>query len=344
MLPSSNHTSGGTSEEKQCIVNNQMGPFTVLYILILTVGLPGNLLSVWGFIRSSRTQQRQSTSVYLVNLLMADILLLFALPFKILKDLGAAPWNLMVFHCQASAVIIYISLYASIAFFAFIIVDRYLKDRHTAQSLRLQEAGFAWLLSMVVWILLLLIMVPNMALPTKEVQVAQYLSCSSLKQDISLHWHALTVFLNTALFLNTSAAVLISSGLALKRLVRSRGNPKLWFDARRVVLSMTAMALAYMLSFVPYHVVRTPYTLAQTKVIKDCQTKRQLFLGKESTLFLSLMHVCLDPLLFFNLDAPFRETVRRLFPCSRNQAVDATVQNVQEVMLQKVYAEQDAAV
>ncbi|MEQ2233664.1 hypothetical protein ILYODFUR_024077 [Ilyodon furcidens] len=107
---------------------------------------------------------------------------------------------------------------------------------------------------------------------------------------------------------------------------------------------MTAMALAYMLSFVPYHVVRTPYTLAQTKVIKDCQTKRQLFLGKESTLFLSLMHVCLDPLLFFNLDAPFRETVRRLFPCSRNQAVDATVQNVQEVMLQKVYAEQDAAV
>lgn len=58
---------------------------------------------------------------------MADILLLFALPFKILKDLGAAPWSLMVFHCQASGVITYISLYASVAFLAFIIVDRYLK-------------------------------------------------------------------------------------------------------------------------------------------------------------------------------------------------------------------------
>lgn len=72
-------------------------------------------------------QQQQSTSVYLVNLLVADLLLLLALPFKILKDLGAAPWNLMVFHCQASAVTIYISLYASIAFLAFIITDRYLQ-------------------------------------------------------------------------------------------------------------------------------------------------------------------------------------------------------------------------
>lgn len=65
--------------------------------------------------------------MYLLNLLMADVLLLLALPFKILKDLGAAPWTLMVFHCQASGVTIYISLYASIAFLTFIIVDLYLQ-------------------------------------------------------------------------------------------------------------------------------------------------------------------------------------------------------------------------
>ena len=72
-------------------------------------------------------QQQQSASVYLVNLLASDLLLLLALPFKILKDLGAAPWGLMVFHCQVSAVAIYISLYASVAFLTFIITDRYLQ-------------------------------------------------------------------------------------------------------------------------------------------------------------------------------------------------------------------------
>lgn len=46
-----------------------------------------------------------------------------------------------------------------------------LQDCHTLRSLRLQEVGFARLLSVVVWLLLLLIMVPNMVLPIQEVQV-----------------------------------------------------------------------------------------------------------------------------------------------------------------------------
>lgn len=48
-----------------------------------------------------------------------------------------------------------------------------LQDCNTLRSLRLQEVGFARLLSLVVWLLLLLIMVPNMALPIKQVQVQQ---------------------------------------------------------------------------------------------------------------------------------------------------------------------------
>ncbi|KAM6933359.1 G-protein coupled receptor 171 [Xenentodon cancila] len=348
-MPLSNISAGGAAKEAQCIINDQMGPFTVLYILILLVGLPGNLLSVWAFIRSHRAPQ-QSASVYLVNLLLANILLLLALPFKILKDLGVAPWKLMVFHCQASAVTIYISLYASTAFLAFLIINRYLQDHHTVRSLRLQEAGFAWLLSVIVWVLLLLIMVPNMALPIKEVQAQRYLSCSSLKKDISLHWHTLAVFLCTALFLNASAAVLVSSGLAFKRLLHSRGDARLWVDARQVVVSVATMAFAYILSFVPYHVVRTPYTLAQAKVITDCQTKKQLFLGKESTLLLSVLHVCFDPLLFFYLHHPFRVTVRKMFPCFRSQAagVEDAAAGVEddaggEIMLQMTCTQQKAA-
>uniref|UniRef100_A0A8C7WV91 G protein-coupled receptor 171 n=1 Tax=Oryzias sinensis TaxID=183150 RepID=A0A8C7WV91_9TELE len=256
-------------------------------------------------------QEKRSAGVYLLNLLLANLLFLGALPFKVLKDLGAAPWSLMVFHCQCSAVLTYISLYASVAFLTFIIVDRYLQDRHSAHSLRLQEPSFAWLLCAVVWLLLLVIMVPNMALPTKQVQVQRYLSCTSLKEELGLRWHTLTVFLNTALFLNASAAVLVSSSLALKHFLRSRSAA-----ARRALVSVTLMALAYVLSFVPYHAVRTPYTLAQTQVIRDCRTRRQLFLGKEATLVLSVLHVCLDPLLFFHLDPAFRGVIQDLLPCT----------------------------
>lgn len=161
-------------------------------------------------------------------------------------------------------------------------------------------------------------------------QAQRYLSCSSLKKDISLHWHTLTVFLCMALFLNASAAVLLSSGLALKRLMASRTNPKLCGDARRVAGSVMAVALAYVLSFVPYHAVRTPYTLAQNRVITDCWTKRQLFLGKESTLLLSVLHLCFDPLLFFYLYSPFRRTVKTLLSSSRKEAEGQAAEEVMQ--------------
>lgn len=175
-------------------------------------------------------------------------------------------------------------------------------------------------------------------------QEQTYLSCSSLKKDISLHWHTLTVFLCMALFLNASAATLISSTLAVKKLLRSRSDPKLWADTRRVAASVTAVALAYVFSFVPYHAVRTPYTLAQTKLITDCETKKRLFLGKESTLLLSVLHLCFDPLIFFYLNAPFRHTIRKLVPCLGNHAIrDAKEEAAEEMMQPATSAQQEAA-
>ncbi|KAJ4936018.1 hypothetical protein JOQ06_017542 [Pogonophryne albipinna] len=282
--PSSNSSDGG----EQCIVNDQMGPFTVLYTLVFIISVPGNLLSVWIFIRSRRV--KRSLSVYLLNLLLSDLLLLLALPFKILKDGGAAPWSLKVFHCQASAVTLYISLYASIAFLAFIITDCYLQDCTSLCSMRLQE----------------------------HVQEQRFLSCSSLKKGISLHWHALTVVLCTALFLNASFSVLLSSFLALRRLLGNK-DPLLRADSRRAAVSVTAVALAYIVGFVPYHVVRAPYTLTQTKVITECSVRRKLFLGKEATLLLSILHLCFDPLIFYYLHEPFRQTLRNMMPCWRKK-------------------------
>ncbi|XP_034721557.1 probable G-protein coupled receptor 171, partial [Etheostoma cragini] len=178
-----------------------------------------------------------------------------------------------------------------------------------------------------------------------SLQEQRYLSCSSLKKDISLHWHALTVFLCTALFLNASAAVLISSGLALRRLLGSRGDPEFWAQARRGARGVTAVALAYVLSFVPYHVVRTPYTLAQTRVITDCQTRRQLFLGKESTLLLSVLHLWVDPLLCYYLYPPFRQTLRQMFSRGRKPAPsDAADQPAEEMTSLAASVQQEDAV
>ncbi|XP_020358253.1 probable G-protein coupled receptor 171 isoform X4 [Oncorhynchus kisutch] len=278
----------------QCVVNDQMEVFSVLYILVFLTSIAANLVALWVFIHSYN--DKKSINVYLVNLLTADLLLTLALPFKVAKDLGVSPWGFMVFHCQSS------------------------------RLFRIQEVGFARLMSVTVWLLVLLIMVPNMALPIQDVPERKFLSCSKLKQEVGLHWHGLAVFLCTILFLNASTAVLVSNGLVLKRLLASRNDPEQWRHARRATVNVTVVTAAYVVCFVPYHVVRTPYTLAQTEVITpDCQTKRHLFLAKESTLLLVVLHLCLDPVLYYYFSKAFRQRVREVFRSRRSRRDSNTI-------------------
>ncbi|KAF3848209.1 hypothetical protein F7725_021237 [Dissostichus mawsoni] len=248
---------------EQCIVNDQMGPFTVLYTLIFIISMPGNLLSVWIFIRSRRVKRR-SLSVYLLNLLLSDLLLLLALPFKILKDGGAAPWSLKVFHCQASA------------------------GCTSLRSMWLQGVGFSWLLSVVLF-------VSEEGHQPPLARVDRGPLHGAVPERLVLR-------------------AALSSFLALRRLLGSCKDPLLRADARRAAVSVTSVALAYIVGFVPYHVVRALHTLTQTKVITECSVRRKLFLGKEATLLLSVLHLCFDPLIFYYLHEPFRQTLRNMMP------------------------------
>ncbi|XP_048837725.1 G-protein coupled receptor 171 [Brienomyrus brachyistius] len=309
------HTDGSNTSE-DCRVNDQMLPFTFFYSLIFLIGIVGSMLALWVFCYSR--DAKKCINVYLINLLTANFLLMLALPFKITIDLGAATWNLKIFHCQVSAVLIYINMYASIIFLAFVSADRYLQIAKSSRFFRIQDVGFARMMSLVVWALVLFIMVPNMAIPIKTIPEKPHVTCAEFKQVVGLHWHTLTNFLCMAVFLNASAVVLLSNGFVLKRLwAGRRGNPEEQDGARRATRSIGTVTLAYIICFVPYHLVRTPYTFTQNQVLSGCSLKRQLFLAKESTLLLAVMHICLDPIVCFYLSHSFRQKITEAFQAGR---------------------------
>ncbi|XP_076833086.1 G-protein coupled receptor 171-like isoform X4 [Brachyhypopomus gauderio] len=302
-----------TSPNKVCVVNDNMVPFATVYILIFLVGMAGSLVALWAFIYSRNF--KKCINIYLINLLTADFLLTLALPVKIANDLGVDSQLLMIFHCQISSPIIYINMYASVIFLAFVSVHRYLQITNSSKLLRLQEVGFAAMMSAVVWVLVLFINVPNMAIPIKEeVKFTSALTCADLKRDVGQNWHVLSVFLGMAIFLNTSAAVLMSNGLVLKRFWGKRGGePEEQAVAHHATLNIGLVTVAYIVCFVPYHAVRMPYTFTQNQLITDCDVRKHLFLAKESTLLLAILHVCFDPVLYFFFCSSFRNQITQFF-------------------------------
>ncbi|NWS36612.1 GP171 protein, partial [Polioptila caerulea] len=305
-----------SSNISECHVYDEMEPFTYFYYLIFLIGIIGSCFALWAF--TQKHQKQKCVSIYLINLLTADFLLTLALPVKIVVDLGIASWNLRIFHCQVTACFIYLNMYLSIIFLGFVSVDRCLQLMHSSKMYRIQEPGFAKTLSAVVWVMVLLITVPNMAIPIKHIEERPGIGCIDFKTKFGRDWHVFTNFICTAIFLNFSAVMLISNVLVAREL-RRRRCPGSGGRARAALAQVLLVTAAHLLCFVPYHAVRIPYTLSQAGTGASCPLRRALFKAKESTLLFAVSNLCLDPVLYYHLSKPFRLKVMGVFAAPKEE-------------------------
>ncbi|NWH38517.1 GP171 protein, partial [Chloropsis hardwickii] len=299
-----------SSNISECHLYEEMEPFTYFYYLIFLVGIIGSCFALWAF--TQKDQKQKCMSIYLINLLTADFLLTLSLPVKIIVDLGIASWNLRIFHCQVTACLIYLNMYLSIIFLGFVSMDRCLQLMHSSKTYRLQEPGFAKTLSAVVWITMLLITVPNMAIPIKHIEERPGVGCIDFKTKFGRDWHVFTNFICTAIFLNSSAVTLISNCLVVRQL-RRRGRGERGEHVRAALAHVLLVTATQLLCFAPYHAVRVPYTLSQASPAAGCPLRRALFKAKESTLLLAVSNLCLDPILYYHLSKSFRLKFAEVF-------------------------------
>ncbi|NXG15634.1 GP171 protein, partial [Grallaria varia] len=292
-----------SSNISECHVYKELEPFTYFYYLIFLMGIIGSCFALWAF--TQKDQKQKSMSIYLINLLTADFLLTLSLPVKIIVDLGIASWNLRIFHCQVTACFIYLNMYLSIIFLGFVSMDRCLQLMHSTKIYRIQEPGFAKTLSAVVWAMVLLITVPNMAIPIEHIEERPGVGCIDFKTKFGRDWHVFTNFICTAIFLNFSAVILISNFLAIRQLHRHKYSES-YGHMRKALTHILLVTGGYLLCFVPYHAVRIPYTLSQSNTITSCSLRRALFKAKESTLLFAVSNLCFDPILYYHLSKSFR--------------------------------------
>uniref|UniRef100_A0A8C0EQZ6 G-protein coupled receptor 171 n=1 Tax=Bubo bubo TaxID=30461 RepID=A0A8C0EQZ6_BUBBB len=307
-----------SSNVSHCQLGEKMEAFTYFYYLIFLMGFIGSCFALWAF--TQKNQKQKCMSIYLINLLTADFLLTLALPVKIIVDLGVASWKLRIFHCQVTACFIYLNMYLSIIFLGFVSMDRCLQLMHSSKTYRIQEPGFAKMLSAVVWAMVLLVTVPNMAIPIKTIEERPGAGCIDFKTKFGRDWHVFTNFICTAIFLNFSAVILISNFLVVRQLYRNKYSES-YANVKKALINILLVTAGYLLCFVPYHIVRIPYTLSQSDTITSCSLKQALFKAKESTLLFAVSNLCFDPILYYHLSKSFRLKFSETFAAPKEAKV-----------------------
>ncbi|KAK5868196.1 hypothetical protein PBY51_009232 [Eleginops maclovinus] len=281
--------------------------FLMFHSLVFLVGLLLNGFTLKVYFCQAQQQQSSTVTVYLKNLVAADFLISLCLPLRILNYASTSvPIHLV--YCNFGASTLYLNMYASILFMGYIAANRYLKIVHPLGTHVLQTVRASHIICTLTWLFLLATVSTYITLSLLTQghlsSVPSSLSCddnhSALLSAVYKFMHScsaavfLLVLVSLVFFYYSTSRRL---SLAQQRQPASSTSKKLAKSRR----NMLVLVVVFCVCFVPYHLVRLPYAF-----LRGYSCSQTFFYLKEVSVMLSVLNVCLDPLIYFIFCKAFR--------------------------------------
>ncbi|XP_078292647.1 proteinase-activated receptor 4 isoform X2 [Panthera onca] len=275
-----------------------------LYGLTLLVGLPANGLALW--VLATRVPRLPST-VLLMNLAVADLLLAFTLPLRVAYHLRDQHWPFGEAACRLSTAGLYGHMYGSVLLLAAISLDRYLGVVHPLRALTLRGWRLATGLCAVAWLAAFAVALP-LALQRQTFRLPH--SDRVLCHDVlpvgaqASYWRPVFICLAVLGCFLPVLAMLLSYGATLCTLA---AGGRRYRPARRLTALVLASAVAF---FVPSNAL---LLLHYSDPGPDAWGN--LYAAYVPSLALSTLNSCVDPFVYYYVSAEFRDKVREGLLC-----------------------------
>ncbi|KAL2097656.1 hypothetical protein ACEWY4_006863 [Coilia grayii] len=284
----------------------------VVYSISLIVGVAGNamVVAVYAYYKRLRTM----TDAFVVHLAVADLLLLFTLPFWAVDAVQG--WQVGVLLCKLVSALYTINFTCSMLLLACIGVDRYLsitptgRDRGLGQLFRPKHCTKVCLLC---WLAAFMLGVPDLVYSTVVSTVSGRMACLAVYSNemapvarASLEvTEVLLGFLLplTVMLVCYSRVVCTIEALPLER----RGRK--W----KVIRVLLAVGGVFVVTQLPYNVVKFCRAMDSAyALVTHCGVSKALDRAAQVTESLALTHCCLNPVLYAFVGSSFRQHVLKL--------------------------------
>ncbi|KAM6960636.1 P2Y purinoceptor 4-like [Aplochiton taeniatus] len=227
-----------------------------VFLGVLIMGLPLNLLSLWVF--SHRLKRWTRSTVLLFNLTLADTSWVLALPFLIQYHLAQVTWSLGQPLCQAIRIFYHNYFYLSIYFVTCISLDRYLAIVHPLRSMVLLGRRQTYLLCVAVWLATMAMSVPVVTMSeTQQCPGDNRTICPLYMMledpDQSLPYSLCTTFFG---FLLPLVAICYGCLRSVKELKSLPSFARQFNRGRRLARVLSAVLILFAVFYLPYHLIR----------------------------------------------------------------------------------------
>ncbi|CAL8370578.1 unnamed protein product [Arctogadus glacialis] len=310
-------------------------PLTLFYALFVVLGLAGNLLALWVFLRDR--SEKGSVHVLLVNVALSDLLLVPCLAFRVwYHGVRGERWELGAIMCHMVGHFFYMNMYISIVLLGLISVDRYVKTSRGGVPLQrprglAKRCGWRTAACTIIWALAFASVMGSLLsiLLTEETpkELNSTSRCFQYKELQDAKWRGyLNLMLVVVVWISYGCMVVCYVKIAFKLQRTSKEKPDLPNAARyaRTAKKSFFILVLFTVCFVPYHIVRVFYIVTQM-TDTSCYWKGVVDQANEVALLFSALNSCLDPVMYFLLSSSMRKQVMRLLGNVRQDRPETAV-------------------
>uniref|UniRef100_A0A8C1BKU6 G-protein coupled receptors family 1 profile domain-containing protein n=1 Tax=Cyprinus carpio carpio TaxID=630221 RepID=A0A8C1BKU6_CYPCA len=305
------------SSAYSCVYGNHGASILpVLYSLFFVVGFLGNILVIWVVLMGVKL--RSMTDICLLNLAIADLLLISSLPF--LAHSARDQWIFGDFMCTMVLSVYHIGFYSGIFFIVLMSVDRYLAVVHAVFALRVRTRTYGILASAVIWIIAVSASFPELIyLKTTEHNKTKI--CMSYQSNNQESYRITKVFgiykMNIIGLFLPLFVIGYCYSMILKRLLSARSSRR---QAMRLVITVMVV---FFFCWAPYNIAAfVKASEMKEHITPTCEGSKAIRLSLQITEAVAYSHSIVNPFLYVFVGEKFRRQLFRLLnktPLSRVQ-------------------------
>ncbi|NXB37925.1 GPR55 protein, partial [Eulacestoma nigropectus] len=259
------------------------------------LGLVLNTLALSVFCRFWRKQTK--TSVYMISLALADVLLLLSLPLKLYSSVTMVP-GLLCSFIQAPY---YVNTYTSIFIIVCITVDRYICIRHPFEGRANQSPRWAVLICCFIWAAAWICSTPIFVFHKKEL-----ITCFHNMSDQT--WSVpFIVSVEIFGFLIPLAVMVFCSAQTIWILLNHKSQAKKNVEESGSLRVIVINLVVFLVCFTPVHLGICLQCLVRHDVIVDCSLKQTISLFLQVSMTFANLNCCLDAIFYYFAAKEFRK-------------------------------------
>ena len=260
-------------------------------------------------------QLRSMTDVCLLNLAIADLLLLSSLPF--LADQARGNWIFGDTMCKLVLGTYHVGYYAGIFFITLMSVDRYLAIVHAIFARKMRTRSFGVLAAVVTWVAGLLASFPEVGFLQEQRSNNTTFCAPSYENtsgDYSSNWWRVFGLLK----MNILGLVIpfVFMTFCYSQIVRTLLSCQT--SKRQAIRLIALVVCVFFCCWLPYNVTCFFYALELIGSYTSCNRSRHIRMVLQVTEVIAYCHSCINPMLYVFVGERFRRQLLKLIsrsPC-----------------------------